>query len=535
MKPFHQLRIWSRRAPASERVLAAAAAVLALGLLAWALVPTNQPRSLVANGLTGTAGASTGMGVGSSVNGSRLAGSGSIGAPGGTSGPGAGEVAGGAGRTGVTGGSTAAKSGVNAGSSGVAAGSKGGGTSDSTASSCAAPTSPQPGVTASQITVGVVMPDLGELDSALGIPSVADLEKMYDAVIAGYNSAGGVLCRKLVPKFYEDDVVDPSAEQATCLQIQQDGDFAVLNNIDNPQEFNCLAQRSVPNIFYTSPHTPAMHQFFPYVMAMVTDYNRLIEDYIFGAQKLGLLTGQKVGLLLQTCYPEENTDIVSDLASVGLKAVSTYNYGCIDSGTAPDTPNQDEEAALQFRSAGVTLVLETARDVVTDFAQEAQSQGYTPKYVMMNDQSMSLVADSSTSIPTSFNGTIAITTDQEGASNTPGYVPIPATVACTKITTAAGLAPPDDQHRLAGQLDGGACAVVEVLVAALDHMSYPLRTGLPYGLAKAGLIELSAPEGPMDVTNPQVPTGGQFWRPAKWYTACSCWRVTNLQWTPGWN
>jgi hypothetical protein len=264
----------------------------------------------------------------------------------------------------------------------------------------------------------------------------------------------------------------------------------------------------------------------------------MLKDYVFGAKQLGLLKGQKIGVLEQTCYPELNTAIASDLSAVGLSIASSYNYGCDTSpvnAALPTLPTQDLAAVLQFKAAGVTTVLYTARDTVIDFANMAQGQGYVPRYVIPNDQSMALIADSSSSIPASFNGAVAITTDQEGASNTPGYQAIPATVACAELARTAGVAPPDDQHRLAGELDGDACASVSVLVSAINHLPALSAKALPEGLVRAGPMQLSYPAGPMDATNPQNPTGGQFWRPANWNSGCSCWKVTTFNWTPGWN
>ncbi|MHB8467453.1 MAG: hypothetical protein ACYDD7_21775, partial [Acidimicrobiales bacterium] len=263
----------------------------------------------------------------------------------------------------------------------------------------------------------------------------------------------------------------------------------------------------------------------------------MIKVYVFGAQQLRLFAGQKLGILEQACYPEENTDITADLASIGIPAgkVSTYNYGCSTSAGAPSTPDQNQAAALQFRREGVTLVLQTARAVVQDFANVAQNQGYTPKYVMMNDQSMSLIADSSTPIPSSMNGTISITTDAEGETNTAGWRTNPATATCAKIMNRLGFPPPDDQHRLTGQLNGSGCATTAVLVAAMTHAPTLTRAALAQGLALAGALDLSYPAGPMHVTDANNPAGGQSWRPAEWYTACSCWKVLNLTWSPGWN
>jgi hypothetical protein len=525
MKAFQEFRLWSRQGPVPERAFTAVAAILAVGLLAWALVPaSSNPLSAAAN--AGVAGRTSAQ-------------------PTTTTTPGA-----------VTPGSTVpagSSSGSQASTGGVigaaappdASGSSGGvATAPAVGGSSVTPTTPASpsclsgsttGISSTQIKVGVVVVNLGALNALLGVPSAQDEEAMYNAVFNLYNGFGGIQCRKVVPVYYGDNVLSASGEQALCLQIQQDGDFAVINNMYNPQEFNCLAQASVPNLFYTSPQTPAMQQFYPYVLSSTTDYDRLIKDYIFGAQQLGLLSGQKIGIIEQSCYPEQNTAITADLASIGISIASTFNYGCDTSSAEPDTPAQDLSAVEQFHSAGITTVLETARAIITDFATYAQLQNYHPKYVMMNDQSMALIADNSGAISPNFNGAIAITTDQEGGSNTPGYQPNAATTNCDKLASAAGQAPADDQHRLAGQLDGEACGQVAILAAAMQNMTALSRTALAGGLVKAGPLTLSYPDGPMDVTNAQDPTGGQQWRPAEWYTSCTCWKVTNLAWSDGWN
>src|SRR5256885_1826940 len=81
--------------------------------------------------------------------------------------------------------------------------------------------------------------DLGPANETIQLPSVADLQKAYNAVFDYYNAAGGVQCRKLVPKYYSDNVLDVSSEQAACLQMQQDKVFAVFNNLFTPQEQTC--------------------------------------------------------------------------------------------------------------------------------------------------------------------------------------------------------------------------------------------------------------------------------------------------------
>lgn len=524
MKPFQEFRLWSRQGPTSERIFVAVAVFLVLCLFAWALVPSSTNPFATASGVpAGTAAGRTASG--GSVQGTTTTTLAQGSATGGS-------ATGNSGSGGSIGASSAAPVGQGAAASSSSAAPSSTATTQAS-SSCLPGTTT--GITSSQIKVGVVLVDLGALNSLIGVPTEQAMEDMYNAVFNLYNGFGGVQCRKIVPVYYGDNVLSAAGEQSLCLQIQQDADFAVINNMYNPQEFNCLPQASVPNLFYTSPQTPAMQQFYPYVLSSTPDYDRMIKDYVLGSQQLGLLSGQKIGILEQSCYPELNTAISSDLSSIGVTPASTFNYGCDTSSVEPDTTSQDLSAVQQFQSAGVTTVLETARDVITDFAKSAQGQNYNPKYIIMNDQSMALIADTTSAVPSSFNGAIAITTDQEGETNTAGYQPNAATTECDKLASAAGQPPADDQHQLAGQLDGDACAQVAVLVAAMQHMTTLSRTALPGGLVGAGSLSLSYPAGPMDVTNVQDPTGGQQWRPAEWYSACTCWKVTNLNWSNGWS
>src|SRR5687767_1476730 len=42
MTPFLEFRVWLRRGPVGERVVAALAAIVAIGLVAWAAVPVTR-------------------------------------------------------------------------------------------------------------------------------------------------------------------------------------------------------------------------------------------------------------------------------------------------------------------------------------------------------------------------------------------------------------------------------------------------------------------------------------------------------------
>lgn len=399
------------------------------------------------------------------------------------------------------------------------------------AAGCGSLTATDKGVTASQVTVGILLPDAGPVNSYVGIPSQSAFQTAYNAIISHFNQAGGVQCRKIVPKYYDDNVIDSSSEQATCLQVQQDGVFAVLNNLNTPAETTCLAQRAIPNLWYTPAHGPSVRQFYPYLLSDAPNYDRLIHKYVVGAQQEGFFTGmKKLGVLEETCFPDENSDIAADLAAIGIGSsqIDIYNYGC---PVAVDTPDQDQEAALQFEKDGVTHVMNTAYTYITNFAQAAQNQGYRPQMAVMEDGALGAIAhESSPPPPSSFDGALGITWDQIGAESTPGVALSPATAVCAGILAKIGDPAPTAKGSAAGALYGDGCAIVSVFVSAADHDVPLVRTGLAAGVVRAGSLDLSYPVGPMNATSATDPTGGQYWRADRWSSSCGCWHVIDPRW-----
>ena len=542
MKPFLQFRMWLRRGPRSERLLAAGSALVVVGLLCWLMVPAlTRSGSGSGNATSVASGSSAGGGstTGSAITGGTV--SPAITAPGSAptrSATSASLAAAGAAST--AGAASASIVSASGGSSAVtlpSTGSAGGNTLSPSSGStqagpaCGSNTATDKGVTSSQVTVGILLPDAGPVNSYVGIPSQSAFQTAYNAIIAHFNQAGGVQCRKIVPKYYDDNGLDSSSEQATCLQIVQDGVFAVLNNLNTPAETTCLAQHAIPNIWYTPAHGPNVRQFYPYLLSDAPNYDRLIANYVVGAQQEGFFKGmKKLGILEETCFPDENRDIAADLAGIGIGSseIDIYNYGC---PVAVDTPDQDQEAALQFEKDGVTHVMNTAYTYITNFAQSAQNQGYRPQMAVMEDGALGAIAhESSPPPPSSFDGALGITWDQIGAESTPGVGLSPATAVCAGILAKIGDPAPTAKGSAAGALYGDGCAIVSVFVSAADRSVPLVRTGLAAGMVRAGPLDLSYPVGPMDATSATDPTGGQYWRPDRWSSSCGCWHVISPQW-----
>jgi hypothetical protein len=528
MRPFQQFRLWLRSGPTAERQISAVAAVVAVTLLVWAALPT-----LTSGGSSTLSAAPTGSQSGPVTTG----------APGQ---PGSATTGGAAGTGGTVPGSVPV-TGSGGGTTGSTSSTGGAGTSGSTGAATSTTGVPAPGtrcltppagqgVSSTTITIGVILPTIGALNSAIGIPSAADHQKAYNALFADVNRHGGAQCRKLVPKFYSDNPLDSSTGRAACLQIQQDKVFAVINNLFNSDVQTCVAQAKVPNFWYTTPHANAIKKYAPYIMSFQADYDRLVTSYVRGSQKVGWFKGvKKIGILDQTCFPDLSARLRSELTAAGYpsKTWSVYNYGCSTSGTGQE-PNKDTQAAVQFNRAGVTHVMSVAYGKSSQFAKAAEQQNYRPKYVVMSDAQIQ--ANNHTNPPqtASFDGALDVTSDTIGSLDTPGYRFNASTLACRKIMKSAGLPDMlDSSQGTAGTLYGVACVSTKLLVNALQHIPVLQRSSLAAGLAAVGNIELSFPAGPSVFDNPANPTGDQYWRPAAFHTSCNCWQVTSVAWHKG--
>jgi hypothetical protein len=511
--PFVHFRSWLRAAPLGERVLSAVAGLALLCLFVWASTPF--PASSGSAVLTG-AGASSAPVSSSSTTGSGPAAR----VPGASAGPQSRSA--GSSLLGVT--TTGAPSGLP-GAGGTTASGR-----SAPRRGCGSPGATDQGVTARTITIGIVVVDLGAASNALKLPSAADQRKAHTAVFSDINAKGGVLCRKLVPKFYTDSTLDASSEHSLCLQMAQDRLFAVYNNLFNTSEQTCIAKQHIPNIWYTPPHTPDVKQYAPYILSWQADFDHLIHQYIAGASSLGYFTGmKKLGILEGSCYPDENAALVKELRAVGIDPdkASTFNYGCPANSAAP-APQADQQAALQFKRDGVTHVVNVAYGNDVYVANAADQQGYHPKFAKMEDASAGGLESASQKPPKSWDGTLLITSIQTGAPHTPHYVFNKATQACTQLLAGQGL--PSAYSPGLNSLLGIACVDGALFSAMAERAPSLTRTALADGLARVGHLDLAYPAGPVDISDAGLPTGGQLARPGVWVSACECWHLTDVRW-----
>lgn len=532
MSPFLSARLWLRQGPSSERWLTAFLALGCTLLLVVVALPGlsagggSQDALLggVAEDAATVAGGETGA-VGGPANGvDGMSGQAAGGADQGT-----GDAAD-SGSTGNGGAGTSVPGGAAAGAADSATTPGGGGAAAE--AGCGTPSATDQGVTAKEITVAAVLVDLGAANGTINLPSVEDQRRAYNAVADQINRDGGVRCRKVVVRFFSDNPLDASAAHAACLEIQDAKVFAAFNNLFAPQETTCLAKAKIPNIWYTPPHTPDVRRYSPYILSWQPDYDQLIRHYVRGAKSQGWFTGlEKLGILEQSCYPDENEAIRRELTAIGIDPgdAEVFNYGC--SGAPVSTPEQDQAAALQFKREGVTHVLNVAYGSISSFSRAADQQAYDPEYAMMEDAAATAIQSGTSKPGDGFDGALLVTTIETGATNTPGYRYGAATAECAKTLTAAGLPAPYETD--GAKFFGIACTNLIMFKAAAEAAPELVRTQLGAGLVRAGALDLAFPAGPLQVRDARLPTGGQLWRPGRWVTACQCWRVTDIRYRPG--
>jgi len=398
-------------------------------------------------------------------------------------------------------------------------------------------TSTDQGVSATQINIDVDVANLGGQagNSLVGLPSAQQEEATYQAAIDAANGAGGVRCRKLVAKYYEVNPLDQSSLEAACLQIVADHPFALLDEglsspAGSPTPRDCPPSYQVPE-FGTQPLSQAEHdRFAPYLFSDGSTAEGVVNDWVFAAHQLGWFVGaKKIGLLEQDCVPDINHLALSDLAKVGipLSQTTTFDFGCPN---AIPPPNQVEQAVLQFKTAGVTHVMDDGGVYENYFSKAAKAQDYQPKY-SVGDQGTIALWDNPNfgPDPQNFSGALAITPTQYGAENTPGTAFNSQTSTCDKAMAAKGL--PAAEHSPDG-LSGVACVGVDMFVTAADRAPVLRRVDLAAGLQQAGHLDFSFPIGPGNFAASHGLHGGGYWRADTWYTACACFRVSDATFSP---
>jgi hypothetical protein len=512
MTPFQQLRVWARRASVGERVGTAIAAVIALSLVVWALVPSSQHSTEAA--LTG---------------GSPAAGE----SPSTTAPPANGEPAA------VSPATSSPSSAVSGGAPARVASTGAAATSSGGPAGCVSPPGTDQGVTSGEIKIAVTLTNIvgSTTNSAFGIPSAEEQQSFFQAVIDNANAAGGAACRKIVPDYITINPADPSGQHAGCLEIEAAKAFAVLDVgafFQPPDAKDCVAQLHVPLVlagFLTQRESDA---YYPYLLSSRGMYDVEYRNTVFALKSLGFFDGgsgfKKLGILRRDCAPEVFTKFVGWLHQAGLTdgQIDSYNVGCPNPFASPADIQQ---AILQFQRNGVTHVTYLMANLdFANFTKISQQQGFHPKYGLADDGTMTVENASGSPDSANTDGAIGITPMRVAEQNS-GVPPSAGTARCNAIQVAAGKPPVYQQSKL-DFWGGFSCNLVWMLVAGASKAPQLTRAALADGLHAAKSVDFSFPDGPNDFGAPRTIAGGQFWRPARFAASCGCWKLLDANFHP---
>jgi hypothetical protein len=519
MSPFQEFRSWLRHGQPAERFAAAVAVLAAVAVGAWLVVPGAAPND-AALGATTTGSAATGTGA---TDAATSAGTGPSAGVGGTTA--AGDAAG-------TG--TAAGSGAGTSAAGAAAGPGAAAATGTSGAGCKAPPGSGPGISATQLKVAVTLTEIAGFvgNSALGVAPVEEQQKYYETMVDATNKEGGVGCRKLVAKYYKVNPIDRDGMHAICLNIAEEGVFAVLDTgsyvVTGP---DCFAQHKIPYIGAFFVTERQRKQFFPFVFGSDT-FDHLYRNTVFALKDRGFFDPangfKKLGVIYENCNAELWPESQGFLREAGVKDsdVVTYNFGC---PSAPQ-PNDVAQAILTFQRAGVTHLLPIAGGEATLylFTPAAQQQRFKPVYGVPDSTVIVTAYGSQPPDKDNMDGAVAITDSRTAEERTPGMVPTAGTKRCDAILGARGIPPTWKAPAAAGNT----CNQFWMVQAAVNNASSLRPEDLVVGLQRAKSIDFSYPQGANDFTKPGTTTGGQGWRVAQFTKDCACWKLIQRDFRP---
>ncbi|TMM11973.1 MAG: ABC transporter substrate-binding protein [Actinobacteria bacterium] len=380
----------------------------------------------------------------------------------------------------------------------------------------------------------MVLLDAAGLITVFGAPSTTSQQAMWNAMFDSINKSGGAACQKLVPDFQTDDEFNPSSAQNACLAFVQHRDFAVMGGFLPQSPDTCMLQNHIPVFEEIELSSADVQRYYPYYFSGDGSIQVVYRNWAYAARQLNMFNPaqgfKKLGIFYRDCQPEVNAAMLADLQAVGVSggAVDRADLGC---PSAFASPSVIEQAVVKFKSDGVTTAtIDNDLQDVQNITKQSQSQGFRPQWTIPDQGTVATTGNPSFSPdPNNFNNALAITPEQYGANNMPGFKESPTDVQCDQIMTSHGqpgaLASPD-------QFAGAVCNLAWMFVAAVNHAPNVAQDQLAAGLQRAGSIPFAFPYGPNSFSAPGTTWGGQFWRPVTYHTSCHCWQTDNPNFQP---
>jgi hypothetical protein len=404
-----------------------------------------------------------------------------------------------------------------------------------------------PGVTSHFVAVGIWYVDAGSLNAAsksfgaAGTPGGAD-QLAYQRAIAAYiNNTGGLVCgRRIKLVEHQFNLANDYATefQAMCSDFTEDHHVAAAISATADSQSTgalvaCLARRgalaigSAYNVgdeaafarYRGAYYTPASLELS--TAARIYGQGLVRAEFFDSRAKLGILAYEG---------PEFDSalarGLLPELARSGVRPIDVVRIAPPAAFSGQGRLVADvQNAVLRFQTHGIThvLFLDGGSSLAYFFIQQADSQGFTPRYGL-----------SSASVPSFLEQNFGSEQlhDAVGVGWVPTYdvaavrlPPNPARALCQRIMDEAGLTQAVEAN-LSLQL--GYCSQLFFLRAALNRSVTLSQSGVAAGLAWRPTMAESAAFGdsPDYFDVPSRTWGTNTYRLLAYSDACSCFRYT---------
>jgi ABC-type branched-subunit amino acid transport system substrate-binding protein len=347
------------------------------------------------------------------------------------------------------------------------------------------------GITATTITVGIMLVGLGSI-SALGIDTSSldpAVQRTYwEDAFARVNAAGGIDGRRVTAVYATGDILSTDSMRAACRDLTEDHRvFAVANVLGvSGDPILCVTRdHATPMLAIAGADASYYSLSVGRLVTLEASINRTLTILANGMTSLGLVRGHRIGIVHDA--GAGGVDITA-LRRVLLAAGATAVFDGPLSGEDPlVVTGQVTAAEERMQQAGVDTVLLLTNAVYgTVFATQADQTRFTPTYVM-SDLGYATAGDSFlANMPASFfRRAVAFTTTEVGRGR--------ASLPESKLDAGCRA----DYARLSGKADArdsadaiaamASCALVQLLTMGLDGAGpNPTRVAFTDALADAG-------------------------------------------------
>lgn len=360
-----------------------------------------------------------------------------------------------------------------------------------------------PGWDRTTVTIGVMtQQDVQAVAEGLGLNSVdaGDQEADIKAVVDDLNARGGLLGRKIVVDIHDVPTTGTAETegQAACAHFTQDvrvvAVYAMALVGDVPSFRACMSKAEVP--VFAAGGQAFDDQVFDeldgyYSLMTFPSWTRFARPFLDRLEAQGYYTGWNTNTGGPGSAPAKTGFLCTDSAigrRVGalVRDASAQVGHPISSEIYLSEASDASNAVLRFRSDGITHVLYCDLGLFV-FAQQAESQGYRPRYGISTFNTPILFLQgtvSNSQLAGSMGVGFAPTLDVD-ASRDPGPEGPPGEAACRAMAKRAGLTYGPNQ-RLAQGILYDTCDIFRLIVDSATAANALDGAGINQGVGVAG-------------------------------------------------